>query len=441
MQIFFLIWLGQLVSLLGSNLTEFALGVWAYQTTGSITQFALISLFIHLPNIIISPIAGTFVDRWNRRWAMILSDSVAGASTLVVMALVFSGRLDIWHIYLVVAISSTFKAFQLPAYTAATTQLMPQEHLSRANGMMQASRATAKILGPTLAGVLLETIHLQGILLIDFITFIFALATLLSVQIPHLQSSHHTHQKQAHFSQLRQDLVSGWRYIAKRQGLQGLLMFFAVVYFTMGILQVLLWPLVLSFASSAELGVILSIGGCGMLIGSLVMTTWGGPKPRIYGIFSFVILQGLFLLLGGCRASVNLAALGAFGVLFAQPIIVSCNQTIWQNKVPANLQGRVFALQLAIENSLLILAHMLTGPLVDHVLEPMMATDGLLAGSIGHIIGVGPGRGMGLLLLLMGILNILASFIAYRYPPIRRVEKELPDAIHPNLGLTTSTSV
>ncbi|AOY83567.1 MFS transporter [Moorena producens JHB] len=441
MQIFFLIWLGQLVSLLGSNLTEFALGVWAYQTTGSITQFALISLFIHLPNIIISPIAGTFVDRWNRRWAMILSDSVAGASTLVVMALVFSGRLDIWHIYLVVAISSTFKAFQLPAYTAATTQLMPQEHLSRANGMMQASRATAKILGPTLAGVLLETIHLQGILLIDFITFIFALVTLLRVQIPHLQSSHHTHQKQAHFSQLRQDLVSGWRYIAKRQGLRGLLMFFAVVYFSMGILQVLFWPLVLSFASSAELGVILSIGGCGMLIGSLVMATWGGPKPRIYGIFSFVILQGLFLLLGGCRASVSLAALGAFGVLFAQPIIVSCNQTIWQNKVPANLQGRVFALQLAIENSLLILAHMLTGPLVDHVLEPMMATDGLLAGSIGHIIGVGPGRGMGLLLLLMGLLNILASFIAYRYPPIRRVEKELPDAIHPNLGLTSSSSV
>ncbi|NEQ88872.1 MAG: MFS transporter, partial [Moorea sp. SIO2I5] len=85
--------------------------------------------------------------------------------------------------------------------------------------------------------------------------------------------------------------------------------------------------------------------------------------------------------------------------------------------------------------------HMLTGPLVDHVLEPMMATDGLLAGSIGHIIGVGPGRGMGLLLLLMGLLNILASFIAYRYPPIRRVEKELPDAIHPNLGLTSSSSV
>ncbi|MGB3238677.1 MAG: MFS transporter [Geitlerinemataceae cyanobacterium] len=436
MRIFILVWWGQLVSLLGSNLTEFALGVWVLQKTGSITQFALISLCIHLPNLIVSPLAGAIVDRWERRRAMILSDSVSGVVEILIMVLAFSNQLEVWHIYIAVAISSMFGAFQWPAYTAAIAQLVPKQQLGRANGMVQVSRATAKILGPVIAGVLVEAIGIKGILAIDFGSFLFALVTLLSVRFPKLDRRVSRETQKVGINQLWLDMKTGWNYIAVRPGLLMLMLFFMVTYFSEGLLQVLMWPMVLSTASGVGLGVVLSVAGCGMLFGSIAISAWGGPKRRIYGILLFMFLQGACLLLGGIRSTVMVAAIVGFGYLFARPIIASCNQTIWQSKVPLHLQGRVFALQNVVEKSLLVVALVTAGPLVERVFEPLMTPDGLLADTIGKLIGVGPGRGIGLLFVLMGILNILVTVIAYRTPRLRRVEKELPDAIPSNLGVT-----
>ena len=430
MRTFFLIWLGQTVSTVGSDMTQFALGVWVYQKTGSVTQFALISLFIYLPKIIISPLAGALVDRWDRRLCMILSDSVAWLSTLFIMVLRFSDSLEVWHIYPAVVINSIFNAFQAPAYAAAIPQLVPQQDLGRANGMVQVTRAIARLSAPITAGFLVGIIQIEGILLIDCITFLAALGTLLSVRFPKITSiDRGVYEKKAGIDQLLEEIVSGWNYIAARQGLLGLLMLFGVVYFTEGMLQVLFWPLVLSFASTAELGIVLSISGCGMLLGSVAMSVWGGPKPRVYGIFFFVPLQGALLFMGGLQPSVFLAGLAAFGYLFAHPIIISCNQTIWQSKVPLKLQGRVFSLQMMLEKLLAIVAYTITGPLVDYVFEPLMTNDGLLSDRIGQIIGNGPGRGIGLLLALVGMVNIMATAVSYRNPRLRQIERELPDAI------------
>lgn len=439
MQTFLFICFGQLISLIGSGLTSFALGVWVYQTTGSVTQFALISLFIHLPNIIISPVVGALVDRWDRRWAMILSDSVAGIGTLGIWMLLYFDRLEIWHIYLAVGVNSIFNAFQWPAYSATISALVPKQHLPRANGAVQISRATAKIVSPALAGVLVAIIHLEGILAIDFATFLVALAIMLTVPLPQREK---THQKSAKKSaqwrdlsrDLSQEIISGWNYITFRPGLRGLLTFFTVVYFTMGILEVLFWPLMLNFSSSQELGMVLSIGGFGWLLGSITMSAWGGPKRKISGIYFFVPFQGLLLCLGVFNSSVTLAGLAVFGFLFAYPIVISCNQTIWQTKVPADLQGRVFALQQAVEKSASILAYIITGPVVDHFFEPLLLSDGLLAGTVGRAIGTGPGRGSAFFLILIGLLNILATFIAYQNRQIRRVEVMVRDPILPPIN-------
>jgi MFS transporter, DHA3 family, macrolide efflux protein len=228
----------------------------------------------------------------------------------------------------------------------------------------------------------------------------------------------------------------GWHYIKTRPGLMGLTIFFAVTSFTEGMLQVLFWPLVLNSASSRTLGIVLSIAGCGMLLGSVAISAWGGPKRRVYGILMFAGLQGACLCLGGMPSTTIVAAIGGFGYLFARPIIVSCNQTIWQRKVPLELQGRVFALQMAVERLLLVISLASAGPLADRVFEPLMAPGGLLAGSIGQLIGTGPGRGVGLLFMLMGTINIVATAIAYRTRHVRQVEKELPDAIVSHLSLT-----
>jgi MFS family permease len=437
MQTFLLIWLGQVVSLLGTKLTEFALGVWVYQQNQSIAQLALVILLTYLPNTLISAIAGALVDRWDRRWAMIVSDSAAGIGTLIIGFLVLTHQLAIWHIYLAVGVNSIFNAFQQPAYTAAIAQLTLPEQYSRMNGMVQISRGIARVLSPAMAGFLIGIIGIGGILIIDFSTFLVALFTLLIVRFP---TVHRRLTQPPQLQRLLQEMRFAGRYITQRPGLLRLLLYMSTNYFSIGILEVVFWPLILDFGSREELGLVLSIGGTGMLLGSIVITAWGGPKHRVYGLLYFIPLQGLVMLMAASQTSIPLAAMGLFVYLFAQPIIVSCNQAIWQSKVPHHIQGRVFALQQMIEKSLAIFAYIVVGPVVEDFLEPLM-TRGPVAERLGPLIGgIGPGRGIALMVLLMGIGNLLMTLIAYQSQRLRRLEIELPTLNPPKLSLTKTCS-
>ena len=430
MRTFFIVWFGQLISLLGSKLTEFALGFWileqTYRETGTITQFAITILLIYLPKVLVSPLAGVIIDRWNRRWAMILSDGVTGLITIGLIGLVWSQQLAVWHIYLSVTVASVFNAFQLPAYTAAIAQIVPQKHLSRANGMVQVSSGVAKIASPFIAGLLMKFVGLSGILAIDLITFMIALVSLAIVKFPNIRRKL---VKKPPIEQFINDTISGWDYIATRPGLLRLLSFIAISYFTMGMLEVILWPLVYEPNSTEQLGSILSIGGCGVLAGSLLMSIWGGSKHRVLIILGCVALQGIVILSAGLKASLVVLALSVFLYLFSQPIIISSNQAIWQSKVPAKLQGRVFALQQSLERALAICAYIIAGPLVDRVLNPLMAEGSFLANTLGKYIGgtISQGDGIALLLIVLGILNLAIVLIALREPRLRHLETELPD--------------
>ena len=440
MQTFFIVWIGQVISLLGSKLTEFALGFWildqTYQDTGTITQFALTILFMYLPKVIISPLAGVLVDRWNRRSAMIMSDLGTGIVAIAILFLVWSNNLAVWHIYLALTITSSLSAFQQPAYIAAIAQLVPPDKLSRANGMVQASFAIAKIAAPAIAGLLMKFYGLENILFIDIFTFVIAIISLLSVKFPNFKR--YTKKRRKVFNQVVFDAVAGWNYIALRPGLVRLVCFIAISYFTMGMLEVVLWPLLYQPGSTEQLGFVLSVGGCGMLVGSVLMSLWSGPKNRVKAIIGFVGLQGIIILIGGLKISTFVLAIGIFGYLFSQPIIVSCNQAIWQSKVPSRLQGRVFALQQTLERSLAICAYLLAGPLVDNVLNPLMAEGGVIARSISKFINTGMGQGVTLLLVLLGVINLTVVAIAYREPRLRYLETELPDRNKFNKTKTTT---
>lgn len=426
MRVFLLVWFGQLISLIGSGLTSFALGVWVYQRTGSVTQFSLILLSAMLPSILISPVAGALVDRWNRRWCMILSDSGAGITTVAMALLLTSGNLEIWHIYLAVSLSSVCKAFQLPAYTASTSSLVPKEHLPRASGMVQSGEACAQLISPLLAGFLLGIVQLEGVILIDFATFVFALTTLLFVRFPDAKTAAVPVDGKA---SLWREAVEGGTYIFVRPGLLALLIVFALNNFVLGMIEVLFTPLVLSFTSVTVLGTIQSLGGVGMLLGSIVMSIWGGPRTLIRGVFGFTFLSQMCILALGLRADATLFALAFFLFFFSLPFINGWCDAILLRKVAPDIQGRVFATINMICFSFIPLAYVMAGPLADRIFEPLMAADGLLAGSVGQIIGVGPGRGIGLLFITMEIIAILVTVAAYRYPRLRFVERELPDAI------------
>lgn len=423
---FAIVWTSQLVSSVGSGLTNFALSVWVYKQTGSATQFALVALFGALPNLLAAPIAGVAADRWSRRGMMIYSNVGTGLPTLLLALTLLAGRAEIWHVYVFVMVRAVFSTFMFPAFAAATTLLVPKRHLGRASGMMQTSQAASQILSPLIAGVLVSFVRLEVIVLVDFATYLLAIATLMVVNIPEPVRDASSHD--APRPSVLRDALYGWQYIRERSGLLALLVYFAVINFIIGLATVLLAPMVLSFADAKALGTIMSASGAGFLFGSLVMSAWGGPKDQVRGVLGFGVLLGFALTLVGARASEPAIMASMFVVFFTVPLINGCSQAIWQSKTEPGVQGRVFALRRMISTSVTPVSYFFAGTLADKVFGPMLLEGGALSGSVGRVIGVGPGRGLAFMFVGAGLATALVPVAAYFYPRLRLLETELPDA-------------
>lgn len=430
---FLVLWLGQLVSIVGSGLSGFALGVWIFQDSGSVTRFTLVFLAVTLPSVIVAPLAGTVVDRLPRRRVMMLADLSAGLATLGLLLLLSAGRLEFGWILLATVVTSTATAFQVPAQQAAISLLVPPENLSRAAGMLNLATSASQIGAPVLAGILLERVGLHWVLGLDLVTFLFAIGCLASVSVPELGDRPES-------KSLAEDLRSGWRYLRSSLPLWHLLRFEIWLRFRVGVAHILTTPLVLAFGTAETLGFVLAAGGAGMVVGSLVAVTWGGPSRHMDGVLLFQALGGACLLAACLRPDAWLVAAGVFAYSVCLPISGSCSQAIWQGKVDPPFQGRVFALRRMIGWSGLPLAYLVAGPLSDRILEPWMAVDGLLAGSVGTLIGTGPGRGVAFLYGLMGLYAVLLMTFGFLNPRLRYLEDELPDRREPAPPASTSRS-
>lgn len=424
MRTFFTVWGGQLVSILGSTMTAFGLQLWVYAETGSVTNLAMVALAFAVPSVLISPIAGSLVDRWDRRKVMLASDAVAGVATLGVAALYITDSLEIWHIIVLVIIGSLGSAFQAPAWMASIALLVPKQHLGRANGLVQLNEGLSLVMAPAIAGIVLVTWGLGAILLIDVATFLFAVGTLAVVHFPRPEGS-----VAPSTGSLFGDARQGWRFVRERGGLFGLLWIYGGVNFALSFGNVLFIPLVVAFASESAAGGVLSAAGFGAIAGSVAVSAWGGPKKRVRGTMLAIVFAGLGVALSGVRPSLVLVSISAFALMAMVPVANTSSQVLWQLKVPPAMQGRVFAIRRMISQGISPIAILLAGPLADNVFEPMMAEGGALAGNIGSVIGVGPGRGVGLMYIVTGLLTALLGVIGYLAPRVRNIETELPDYV------------
>lgn len=412
------VWFGQMVSLVGSVLSEFALGVYVYQRTGSVTQFAILSVFIFAPQILFAPFAGMIADRYNRRLVMILANLGAGLAAVLLAVLIVSGALQPLLVYGVTLLFSVCSALLYPAYAASIPMLVPKRHLGRANGMVQLAQSVSRVVAPLSAGFLLATVHLQGIVLADFVTYLFAIGSLLLVRIPQPAPTGVSRG----WSGTVRDATAGFTYIAARPGLLGLMLFFTVTNITAGFFQGLYTPLVLSFASTVQLGAVTSIGGVALVASSLAMSVWGGPRRRIHGVLGVGIVCGLAIVLMGARASVVTVGIASFVFLGGVTVLNVSNSAIWQSKVPPEMLGRVLSMIRMCAWSTGPLALIAAGPLADHVFGPLLLPGGALAGSVGRVFGTGSGRGIGLLLAVMGVFPIIAGIAGYLSAAVRNVE-------------------
>lgn len=427
MRAFTLIWIGQVLSAVGSGMTGFALGLWAWQLTGRVTDLGLITVFSFAPSVLLSPIAGVLVDRWDRKLVTILTDLGAGLSTVAVLLLYAGGQLQIWHVYVASLVAGAFQSFQFPAYSAVISTMLPREHYGRANGMMSIVQFGPQVISPLLAGGLMSLIGVVGIMLIDVITFVFAIGMLL---IAHIPQSAETSEGRAARGSLWQESIYGFRYILKRPSLLALQLNLMAINLLVGIYFVIIRPLILARTDSDAgiLGMVLSAGGVGGFAGGVLMSIWGGPKRRIHGLLGGMALgclpAGILL---GMGQSAFVWAAGAFFAIFFFPIVMGSNQAIWQAKVEPDVQGRVFAVRRLIAQLTMPIGMFIAGPLSDSVFEPAMQPGGTLTAAFERLVGTGAGAGMATMLLIVGLLGALIGLAGYLVPVLRDAETLLPD--------------
>lgn len=423
---FVIIWIGQIVSILASGMSQFALTIWMYQQTKSPMAMAMMTVFYITPFLLLSPIAGVMVDRYNRKLMMMISDLTAVLATAAIFILVATNRLEFWHLYVTAILYGIGNTFQWPAYSAVISTLVPKEQLGRVNGLMTMMEAGPGVVAPILAGALLPVIGIVNILAFDVLTFFLAIGALAIVSVPQPRK---TEEGQKKAGSAWSEAAYGFTYIFARPGLLGL----QLIYFTgnlfSGIVFAIMAPMILARTnSSVVFGSVQSAAAIGMVLGGLLMGLWGGFKKRVNGVllgWMAVSLFGMFFMGLGQSAVWWIAALGLSSLV--APILDGSNQAIWQSKVAPDLQGRVFSSRRLIAWFAQPIAPVIGGALAEYVFEPAMQTQSALSNGFGWLVGSGPGSGMSLLMVFCGVAGILAGLSGYFIPAIRNVETVLPD--------------
>ncbi len=423
---FILVWIGQVISILGSSMTGFGLTIWMYQQTQSATALALMQVAFITPFLLLSPIAGVMVDRYNRKLMMMVSDLAAGLATMTLLVLFATGHMQFWFLYVAQVLNGIGNTFQWPAYSAAISTMVSKEQYGRANGMMSLLDGGPGVLAPLLAGALLPFIKIQGIMLIDVATFIVAIGALLIVFVPQPQK---TEEGKKGAGNIWKESGYGFKYIFSRPSLLGLQIIFLFGNLFAGIGWAIYAPMVLAKTHSNSLifGSVQTAGAIGGIAGGLIMSAWGGFKRRVHGVLAGHMLAGLTSAVVGIASGLPIWI--PFMVLTTAlvPLINTSNQSIWQSKVAPDLQGRVFSARRLIAWVTNPISPIIGGTLSDYVLEPAMKNHTALAHLFGPLFGTGAGSGMGLLFFLCGLGVASVGLFGYFVHPIRQAESILPD--------------
>lgn len=384
---FFAIWTGQLFSLIGSQIVQFALVWWLTEQTGSATVLATASLVALLPTILFGPFAGALVDRWNRRLVMIAADGAVALASLWLAYMFWIDVVQVWQVYLILFVRALGGSFQWPAMQASTTLMAPDEHLTRIGGLNQALYGALNIVGPPLGALVMSLLPLSGVMMLDVGTAMLAILPLLFVHVPQPPPAAGQEAGVPRPS-LWADVRAAARYLAAWPGMMALIGAALVIKFALTPAFALL-PLVVKqyFGGDAgQLGLLEAVFGVGVLAGGLLLSVWGGFRRRVYTLLvGLLILAGGFLALGITPATLFAMAAGA--ILFvglAIPLIDGPLMAIMQSSVTPAMQGRVFMLTGSIIALSSPLGLALAGPISDSIgLQAWYLIAALLCGVIG----------------------------------------------------------
>lgn len=427
MQVFSMIWFGEFISIMGTAMTKFAMMIWAYEQAGKASTTAMLGFSAVVPYIILSPIAGAIVDKLNRRKILIFSDIGAGIVTIGIMILYVTGKLEVWHLFIAEALSGGFESFQIPAYQASITMLIPKDKFARASGMRSFAGWSSQIFAPILAGILILKIGVQGIMTIDIVTFVFAVGILLVVNIPQPKIEVESHEKK----KVIEDISFALSYLKEKKGLLKLMIIFVAINLISTITYFAILPAMILARTGNDkliLSGVQSLLGAGGVVGSLIVSIWGCPNKKVLTI---LVSCGTSFLLGDTFLAIGKSYYfwyaAAFLSSFFLPFNMASQNSLWQSKVEPTVQGRIFSIKSMIELSTTPIGYLLGGFLADNIFEPLMKSGTILRNTFGNLVGVGSGSGMAVMFLFTGILGTIICLAGYFLKDVRNLEKDLQD--------------
>lgn len=428
LKLFYFVLIGQSFSLLGSSLTTFGLSVWILQEyKGSDIQTTLYTITLlasTLPAVLFGPFVGSLVDRWPRKLNLIGSQAGAALCTLVIASFYWFGELSVWTLVWILPVASLCSVSLQVGFSASIALVVPKDDLSRASGSLGLVMGLVQLLGPLLAGILMDQIGLELIFILDLATFLIGLLTLAVVSIPNPE---HKPEGAISVKSIIYDLLEAYRYMRSKEGVLGGLFLFALIWFNISAVQALFAPLVLSIGTATDLGMVQMFGGIGLLVGSVLMVAWKGAKRKMYAILGAAIAVSIGLFVTPIPQQVWFIAGGAFLIMAIAPVANTSSQVLWQKKTDPAFQGRVFSLRNTMMKAAQPAAFLLAGVLADGFFKPEMAEGRVLAEWFGPVWGVGESRGIALMISVFGLISLLFVLAASMMPKIRNADIRLPD--------------
>ena len=394
--------------MLGSSMTSFALSVWIFERTGSATALTLTLLAGIAPSVIVVLYAGVIVDRFSRKRIMIIADVIAAINSIILLSLI-AGTLEVWHIYLLIAISAPFNMLQHLAYDASLTMMVNRKDYVRAGSLGSLTRYIVAILGPAFAAPLYLEIGLGGIIAIDLFTFLAAVVPLLLVSIP--DPAHSTIKRTG-----LQQIKDGFTYIRYHPNLYWLLAIHAAFEFFQIIGQGVKTPMILARTGNNEavLAAVSVAAGVGGIGAGLLMSSWGGGQIKRLHLYFYGSIGGAIGKVLHGFSQVPASWVGT--QLFTStnfPVQEGAYKALWMDEVEPAMQGRLFALSTFAMRLISIPALLIAGPLADNVFEPAMQPGGTLVDEFGWLIGTGSGAGFSLLFALCGALMLCVAVLGF----------------------------
>ena len=427
---FLLLWGSQTVSQLGTAMTDYAVIIWVYSRKGTASSVTLLTVCTFLPTIFFRFLAGSAVDRWNKKRIMLIADLLAACGTLAVFVLHSADILQIWHLYVINFLLSLMNAFQEPASFVAVSMLVPKEHYARAGGLQGFSGAAVSILAPALGALLLASGGLDLVLMIDLATFAFAFLILLFlIRIPEAE------RKETDEEPFSKTCLDGIRYLKEHTAILRITLFLAVINFLAKLgNDGMLSPFILGRTGNnqAVLGAVESFTALGILAGSLLVTLMRPVRRRTRLIFITTGLVFAGNIIQGLTSRPWLWCAAAFGSYLLAAVMNINMDTMMREQVPVEMQGRVFSAKGTLQNFTIPIALLLGGLLADTVFEPFMLADSPALRVLSGLAGTGKGSGIGLMFLIVGSAGMLISFTRLRKPVYRELDGDQTETTQMN---------